>query len=132
MKACHSTLRPAPPPPLSFDHLRAYAAWLTHGPVTERQLASRSDLTLIELHNLTKDILEVGGLEAVGMSEGEGPLYKVRVSDLNAPSSRDIVSRKLNTLPIRDQVSIAAGIMASHGKRGKAAAAVDRQQGELL
>jgi hypothetical protein len=120
------------PPPLALEHLHAYAAWLAHGPGTCHHVSGKSDLPLLSLRPRTEELHALGALQQVGQAT-EGPLYAVAPSpDINAPSATDHAQRQLNTLPVQDQVSIAAGIMARHGRRGRAVAHRDRQQVELL
>lgn len=109
----------AAPIPLTADHVQAVAAWLAHGPGTVRQVAVKADVALTLLHPRTDDLLAVGGLRVVGQSDTEGPIISAATGDVHTPSTTDVVERKLNSLPVRDQVSIAAGIMARHGKRGR-------------
>lgn len=118
-------------PLLTLEHLHAFAAWLAHGPGTARAVAGKSDIPLIELRPRTEELLAVGGVRIIGQAT-EGPIYTALPNEINAPSATDEAQRQLNTLPIQDQVSIAAGIMARHGRRGRTAAHWDRQQTELL
>lgn len=113
-----------------MDHLHAYAAWLAHGPGTAHQLAGKSDIPLIELRPRTEELLAVGGVRILGQAT-EGPIFAAAAHEVNAPSATDVAQRQINTLPIQDQVSIAAGIMAKHGRRNKQTAASANQR-ELL
>lgn len=119
-------------PTLTLEALHTYAAWLAHAPCTVHQLAGKSDLPLISLQPRSEELHAVGALKIVGTS-GNGPIYALASGvEVNAPSTTDRVERQLTTLPVRDQVSIAAGIMARHGKRGAAAArAAGHQQSAL-
>lgn len=120
------------PIPLTLEHLHAYAAWQAHGPGTCHHVSGKSDLPLLSLRPRTEELQQVGALVVIGQAT-EGPLYALAAApDLNAPSATDHAQRQLNTLPIQDQVSIAAGIMARHGRRGRTASHWDRQQTELL
>lgn len=107
---------------LELAHLTTYAAWCAHAPCTTRALAGKSDRPLVELAPRTLELHAIGALAIVGET-GDGPVYALaHAPDLNAPSGTDLVERRLNSLPIRDQVSIAAGIMARHGRRSRPAA----------
>jgi hypothetical protein len=117
-------------PPLCVEHLRTFAAWMAFGPCTVHQLAGRSDLPVIELHPRTEELLAVGGVAIVGQAT-TGPIFRAVTSDCALPSTTDLVERKLNTLPVRDQVSIAAGIMARHGRRGRTAREHSDEQAAL-
>lgn len=117
-------------PLLELAHLTTFAAWSAHGPCTVRALAGKCDRPLIELAPRTLDLLALGALDAVG-STTDGPVYALaHAPDLNAPSATDLLERRLTTLPIRDQVSIAAGIMARHGRRSRGTGP-DRAQAEI-
>jgi hypothetical protein len=99
------------------DLLRAFAAWLHHGPCTVRQLAGRSDLPMIELHPRTLELARLGAVREAGQSAADGPIWSASPDLVAAPTAADVVQRTLNTLAIPDQVSIAAAIMARHGRR---------------
>lgn len=106
-------------PSLELAHLTTYAAWCAHAPCTARALAGKSERPLVELAPRTLELHALGALTIAGETS-DGPVYALaHAPDLNAPSSTDLVERRLNTLPIRDQVSIAAGIMARHGRRAR-------------
>lgn len=117
-----------PAPVLTLDHLQAYAAWLHYGPGTIRQVAGRSDMAMIGLHPRTAELLELGAVKVFGQSATEGPIYTAITAEVILPSATDIAERQLNTLPVRDQVSIAAGIMARHGRRHRHTAQGEREQ----
>jgi len=117
--------------PLTRDHLRAFAAWLAHGPCTVHQLAAKSDLPLTYLHPLTLELGEVGGLRVAGQAS-TGPVYVASIDEVNAPSATDVVERQLTTLSVADRVSIAAGIMAKYGPAAKRAKTRTAGQTELL
>lgn len=117
-------------PVLELAHLTTWAAWLAHAPCTVRALAGKSDRPLIELHPRTLELAALGALTVTGQTS-DGPVYALaHAPDLNAPTATDLVERRLTTLPIRDQVSIAAGIMARHGRRSRPGAR-DRAQEEM-
>jgi hypothetical protein len=104
---------------LELEHLTTWAAWLAHAPCTARALAGKSDRPLVELAPRTVELHALGALVIVGET-GDGPVYALaHALEINAPSGTDLVERRLNTLPIRDQVSIAAGIMSRHGRRSR-------------
>jgi len=121
-------MNPSPVILLTLDHLRAFAAWLTHGPGTLRQVAGRADMHLIDLHPRTVELVALGALQPMAQSETEGPIYAVQLSDVATPSVTDAVERKLNSLPVAEQVSIAAGIMARHGRRGRIVPATEQEE----
>jgi pyruvate/2-oxoglutarate dehydrogenase complex dihydrolipoamide acyltransferase (E2) component len=139
MKACSFTpdtpaLRGSPPDLRSphydlLDLLRAYAAHLVHGPATLAQLAAKADLPLVLLAPRTADLARLGAVAIAGQTPS-GPIYAVTDPgrDLAAPSTTDRAERQLNSLPVQDQVSIAAGIMAKYARRAKAAADPTRAQ----
>lgn len=104
------------------DLLRAFAAWLHHGPCTVRQLAGRSDLPMIELHPRTLELARLGAVREAGQSASDGPIWSASPDLVAAPSATDVVQRTLNTLAVPDQVSIAAAIMAKHARRHRPAA----------
>jgi hypothetical protein len=129
--ASNSPAAPEAPPALELGHLRTFAAWQAHGPATVHQLAAKADLPLIDVHPRTLELLAVGALEVIGQAT-TGPIYAPALTDeINAPTVADLVERKLNTLDPRDQVSIAAGIMARHGRRGAARRTNSREQSDL-
>ena len=116
---------------LTLEHLHAYAAWLAHGPGTARAVSGKSDIPLIELRPRTDELRAVGGVRVEGQSV-EGPIYSAVTRDVNASSPTDAAERQLNSLPVRDQVSLAAGIMAKYGKRNKHTGCGGRDQPEFF
>lgn len=117
-------------PLLTLEHLHAFAAWLVHGPGTVRQVAGKADVALISLHPRTAELLAIGGVAVYGTSNGE-PIYSAVTTGLHVPSATDVVQRQLNTLSKADRVSIAAGIMATEGKRAHRNRNGGREQGEM-
>lgn len=116
---------------LTADHLRVYAAWIVHGPGSARQIAEKSGLSVIEVFPRTEDLHKVGGLTAIGVGT-EGVLYAVAFHEVNIVGASEAVERRLNTRPMRDQVSIAAGVMAKFARNKKRAAVAEgRSQLEL-
>lgn len=113
---------------LTLDQLRAFAAWLTHGPGTIRQVAGRADMNLIDLHPRSMEFVALGALQPMAASDTGGPIYQVKLDDVATPSVADIVERRINSLPVADQVSIAAGIMARHGRRGRVVPATEQEE----
>lgn len=142
---------------LTEDLIRVHAAWLEHGPGTTRQVADRSGISLLTLRPRTTDLGDIGMVKLIGRSGTEGIYAYVSPEEaemawdgqrsevrgqtaadseqLSASSlkpSAHEVARQVNTLPMRDQVSIAAAIMARAGHAKKHAAGVNRQQQELF
>lgn len=117
-----------PPAPLTLDHLHAFAAWLTHGPGTVRQIAGKADVDLVTLHPRTAELFAVGALEILGQSASDGPVYCTVATGVHLPSGADVIERQLSTLAIESQVSIAAGIMARHGRRGRIVPATEQEE----
>lgn len=131
MSAAH---HPPTPPPVALElaHIEVFRAWLAHGPGTARHLSGKSDLPLIEVRPRSEDLHAIGALTIVGQTS-DGPSYAVATAahDINAPSATDIAQRHVHTLPVRDQVSIAASIMARYGRRRLSRSASTRAQLDL-
>jgi len=72
---------------------------------------------------------------AMGWSAAHGRLIsaQTRLAEHVRPLGikAEVVERKLNTLPVRDQVSLAAAIMAKHARRGRVISAADRSAPQL-
>jgi hypothetical protein len=117
---------------LTLEHLLAYAAWLTHGPGTVRQVAGKADLPMSLVHPRTEELLAIGGVRIAGQSETEGPIYLAVTGEVQVPSAADAAQRILSTLQVEDQVSIAAGVLSRHGRRKGGLARRAFGQTELL
>lgn len=104
---------------LSEDMLRVHAAWLEHGPGTTRQVSEKSGISLLTFRPRTTDLYQLGLIECVGGSGKEG-VYSYCTpekagarwrSRTDLPAEEKIL-KEVNTLPVRDQVSLAASILA--------------------
>lgn len=118
---------------ITDDMHRVADAWLQHGPGTTRQVAEKSGISLLTFRPRTTDLFQLGFVECIGASGTEG-IYRGRTTDEartaweagERPDAtgevvkvREKLERQINTLPIKDQVSIAAGIMARAGHAKK-------------
>jgi hypothetical protein len=120
---------------ITEDMHRVHAAWLRHGPGTTREVADRAGISLLTFRPRTTDLYQLGVVVLEGKSGTEG-VYSARSldeakaawdsgerpeADENAAVARfrARLDRQINTLPMRDQLSIAAAIMARAGHAKK-------------
>lgn len=128
---------------LGEDLKRVHAAWLAHGPGTTRAVAERAGISLLTLRPRTTDLRGFGLVECIGQSGTEGVYAavtaevaerawteRVRASVADPAATAQDLERQINTLPIKDQVALAASIMARAGHQRRQAAR-DARQPEL-